>query len=164
MSAGPPLDNLCSRNQRSMNSLQTAPLGFSDLTRDECLIVSIFRAWKRARPTHSVAEHSIARLLETDEIYPALDALFAAFASLALAGLAEHGDSDVLVTSEEVLLDQLSTDDESKPSRQAVQACRSALQMARIELRPSRCIERTGHDLDMERIARSYRILGRSPL
>ena len=142
-----------------MQTSQLAPLGLSDLTQDECLIVSISRAWRRIGTPRAVAEHSISRLLQTDRIHPALDALFAAFDSLFATDLAEGEDSDVLSRSEETLLDELSAEAPPDRLRPEVRACQAALRHARIELRPLPTIERSGHDRLVHQTARSYQIL-----
>ncbi|MEM1204409.1 MAG: hypothetical protein AAGN66_14345 [Acidobacteriota bacterium] len=151
-----------------MSTSQPAPLGLYDLNEDECLIVSISRAWRKLGPTRSVAEHSIARLLQTDRVYPALDALFAAFVSLFAAESARAGDaadheSDLLSESEETLLDQLSAETPPDWQKQEVRACQTALRQARIELRPLGTIERSGHDSMMQRLTVSYQLAMRLP-
>ena len=105
-----------------------------------------------------MAERSIARLLQSDRAYPALGALFAAFALLGATDPLETDDSDLLTRSEETLLDQLSRQHQPDRQYQEVLACQAALRHARIELRPLRAIERSGHDWLMQRIARSYQI------
>ncbi|MEM9292254.1 MAG: hypothetical protein AAGD01_11285 [Acidobacteriota bacterium] len=144
---------------------QPVPLGLSDLTQDECLIVSISRAWLRLGPTYAVAEHSIARLLQTDRIYPALDALFDTFRSLTPNRPAElPAESDLLSPQEERLLDRLALapftpENPDEPLSREEINCRAALWLAEIELRPPDAIERSGRDQRMHRIAQSYQSL-----
>ncbi|MEM8962454.1 MAG: hypothetical protein AAGD38_13305 [Acidobacteriota bacterium] len=140
-----------------MRTPRPAPLGLSDLTRDECLIVSISRAW-RLEPTHAEAEQNIARLLRNDPVYPALDTLFAVFPPLFANEPVEAEGSDLLSANEETLLDQLSSE-ALHCLDYAVHACRTALRQANIELRPLGIIERSGHDRLVDRIAESYRIV-----
>ncbi|MEM7480028.1 MAG: hypothetical protein AAF481_02545 [Acidobacteriota bacterium] len=147
-----------------MPASQSAPLGLSDLTEDECLVVSISRAWRRLGPTQAVAEHSIARLLQKDRIYPALDALFATFGPLFADEPAEADASDLLSRSEQALLDRLTAEDVHQRQPPEVRACRAALGQARIELRPLGSIERSGYDRLMDRMSRSYQISMRRPM
>ncbi|MEM6797425.1 MAG: hypothetical protein AAF725_25875 [Acidobacteriota bacterium] len=142
------------------NAAQSGPeaLGFSDLTEDERLVISISRDWRLLGPTRAVAEHRIARLLTRDRVYPALDALFLAFAPLFAEidepAAAELGD--LLSRCEHELLDRLATGEAGDRELPSVCACREALERARIRLRPSGTIERSGRDaLELE-LSRSY--------
>lgn len=135
------------------------PLGFSDLTHDEWMVVSVFRAWQRLGPTRAVVEHPLARLLKADAIYPALDALFAVFVSFAANDPCETSHTELLSPSEEALLDELSAPHHPGACRLDVCACRAALRRVEIDLRPLREIHRSGHDLMLQRIAVSYQIL-----
>ena len=135
------------------------PLGFADLTEDESLIVAIFRAWQQLGPTHAIAEHTIARVLQPDTIHPALSALFVLFGSFVQIYPGEANHTEVLSRSEEALLDQLAASEHPNLNRKDVHACRVALQQAKIQLRPLGDIPRSGDDLRLQRISMSYQML-----
>ncbi|MEM1181936.1 MAG: hypothetical protein AAGM22_26555 [Acidobacteriota bacterium] len=149
-----------------MQAPQTVPLGLFDLTEDECLVVSISRAWRRLGPTRAIAEHSIARLLKADQIYPALEALFRAFATLGDGETSSEEEFDLLSRSEHRLLDRLAVGGSTRTvTRQDdMAACRTALRRAGIELRPLGTIHRSGHDHLMARMSSSYRTFMRRHL
>ncbi|MEM6357632.1 MAG: hypothetical protein AAF844_18385, partial [Pseudomonadota bacterium] len=138
------------------------PLGFQDLTEDERLIVAVYRDWRAGGPTSAVVEHAIARHLRCDRLYGALEPLFALFRQL--SGVEASGmpfAEDVLLPSEERLLDILSSEPPAHAASDEAAACRDALRTAGISPRNSDRIERSGVDATLFRIKESYLVAAR---
>ncbi|MEO1318250.1 MAG: hypothetical protein AAFW01_16970 [Pseudomonadota bacterium] len=138
------------------------PLGFRDLTEDERLIVAVYRDWRAGGPTSAVAEHAIARHLQRDPLYGALEPLFALFRQL--SGVEASGmpfAEDVLLPSEERLLDILSAEPPSHAASDQAATCRDALRTAGVSPRSSNRIERSGLDATLFRIKESYLVAAR---
>ncbi|MEO0959053.1 MAG: hypothetical protein AAFY66_11420 [Pseudomonadota bacterium] len=137
-------------------------LGFQDLTEDERLIVAVYRDWRAGGPTSAVVEHAIARHLRRDRLYGALESLFALFRQL--SGVEASGmpfADDVLLPSEECLLDILSAEPPAPAASDEATACRDALRTAGILPRSSDRIERSSLDATLFRIKENYLVAAR---
>lgn len=158
-----------------MSTAQQIPLGFSDLTQDECLLIALFRRWCSIGPTRAIAEHRLASLLQADDIHPALDSLFRLFGKLpqgarpgSTPGVprgAPHGgtrdtdgETDLLSESEEDLLNMLSAGDHPDRDLALVRQCRHAIENSGIRLRPASAIDRSGRDEILLRAAESFQV------
>lgn len=84
------------------------PLGFSDLTEDEGLLIVIYRDWQKRAPYLAIGEHAIARLLERDKFRAVLDDIFAIFLRVRDEEDCVLTDSPVLSFDEETLLTRVS--------------------------------------------------------
>ena len=142
-----------------MSMAERVPLGFSDLTQDECLVIALFRKWHRMGPTRAIAEHRLACLLQADTIHPALDSLFRLFSAFPLASDDRDGETDLLSEGEEMLLDLLSDQEHPEKDLALVRECRRDIESSEIRLRPSSAIERTGEDRILLRTADSFQLM-----
>ncbi|MEM9099299.1 MAG: hypothetical protein AAGC79_12335 [Pseudomonadota bacterium] len=83
-------------------------LGFSDLTDDEALLISLFRDWIRALGAKATFERLISARLAHDPISEMLPKAFEAFRRIAVEDADLLGIGDQLSQHEEYLLDALS--------------------------------------------------------
>ena len=139
-----------------MKQLPSPSLGFSDLTEDECLLITLYRDWRRLGPTRAIAEHKIATLLQRDRSYLALDSLFAVFKEFGRVDAGDHDPTGVLSDAEERLLDLLSDKAPPEFDNDVIRRCRSELAAANIKTRPGHEIPRSGQDELMLRVTQSY--------
>ena len=144
-----------------MRTAQRPPLGFSDLTPDECFLIALFRQWRRIGPTRAIAEHRLACLLQADGIHPALDSLFRLFSALPRGVPDKDGETDLLSENEEVLLDLLSSQNHPDKDSALVRKCRRDMENSEIHLRPASAIDRSGRDEILLRAAESFQIVYR---
>lgn len=114
-------------------------LGFSDLTEDEALIVSIYRDWASAPGVKLFFERRIASALFRDRLHHLLETIFAVFREVTPAAEKMPCLGAVLSEDEERLLDMLA-------SRLGNQAASSPI------VRPVAEISCSGHDKLLERI------------
>ncbi|MEM9605697.1 MAG: hypothetical protein AAGA11_22755 [Pseudomonadota bacterium] len=129
----------------------TVPIGFSDLTDDEGLVVMLYRDWQRLGPPRAVAEHAIARALKADALYPWLGPLFDACAAVGVDASSTGEGTDLLSGVEEQLLDLVSQTLPRSPRPDPAPA-----------LRPIRSIPRSGHDALLHAVHRaSWRVARR---
>ncbi|MEM1129698.1 MAG: hypothetical protein AAGH83_04150 [Pseudomonadota bacterium] len=130
-------------------------LGFSDLTENEALLVSIYRDWASARSARADAERAIFRNFAHDPLAGVLTTVFAAFRQVAPAHETWCGTGDLLSPQEERLLDALAQHipgPRSQPgeSEGAPTPC---------FVRPSAEIDRSGRDALCHRVnAASWRV------
>ena len=139
-----------------MSTAQNIPLGFSDLTMDECVLIALFRRWCSIGPTRAIAEHQLACLLQADSIHPALDSLFRLFDEIPCIAPFEDGETDLLSEDEEALLNLLSDRHHPDKDRAIVKQCRRDIKNSEIQLRPASAIPRSGRDEILLRAAESY--------
>ena len=139
-----------------MSTTHPVPLGFSDLTADECFVISLFREWCRVGPTRAIAEHKIACSVQADKSHAALDPLFKLFDEFLCSTLDLAEDTDLLFDLEEALLNLLSASDHPDKDRADVRECKLALATAEIRIRPCDRIDRSGHDQLSLRVAESF--------
>ncbi|MEM1384182.1 MAG: hypothetical protein AAF713_08580 [Pseudomonadota bacterium] len=133
------------------------PLGFSDLTQDEQLLVAVYRDWRGLGPTVSIAEHAIARTLRRDKLYQALEPLFDVFRQVAAPEQrAAPQDSDVLTETEELLLDMLSDAGAEHDFGTVTARCQAALAASGVCPRMSESIPRSGIDRALTRASGGY--------
>ncbi|MEL6375865.1 MAG: hypothetical protein AAFQ04_01555 [Pseudomonadota bacterium] len=92
-----------------MVSDRVEPLGFSDLTPDEELLIVLFRDWQRRGPTRAVEEHALARILQSDKFYPALSDVFFSFGKVAETEARHIADGILLSATEEKILTEISS-------------------------------------------------------
>lgn len=95
-------------------------IGFTDLTEDEALLVSMYRDWTDQRSDSDGVERELTRALSRDFIFPALAFIFSVFRKVSQEELAICGRGDVLSLQEECLLETF-----SQSSRFPVGAVRS---------------------------------------
>lgn len=130
------------------------PLGFSDLTEDECFLIVLFRDWQHRGATRALAEHAIARYLRRDRLYPVLGTIFAAFRTAGphdtpfLSGDPSLSNDVMLTETEEELLTILSSISVGHDRRLGVEG--------RLCIRPSSEIIRSGRDRLFGDIDRAY--------
>ena len=79
-------------------------IGFTDLTEDEALLVSMYRDWTDQRSDSDSVERELTRALSRDFIFPALGFIFSVFRKVSQEELAICGRGDVLSLQEERLL------------------------------------------------------------
>ncbi|MEM9459958.1 MAG: hypothetical protein AAGF11_37630 [Myxococcota bacterium] len=132
-----------------------SPLGFSDLTQDEALLVSIFRSWVRQASAQADFEQSARDLLRLDHIYPALDDLFVFFRSFCQRPEVHVNEHEVLSATEEQLLTVLGEQD-ARCRDTATDGCRATLRELSMKPRPTDEITRSGDDLLHAKLAQSY--------
>lgn len=135
------------------------PVGFSDLTDDEALVIALFRNWRGIGPTQAIAEHTIARHFFRAQFHEVLGVLFSVFQFFGYGNGRQIADFDLLSEEEERLLDLLS-DSRSGLLREpeAIVACRVALKAIAMSLRPASSITRSGRDRLLDRIDQTGRI------
>ncbi|MEM9130352.1 MAG: hypothetical protein AAGA97_11605 [Pseudomonadota bacterium] len=92
-----------------MVSDRVEPLGFSDLTPDEEFFIVLFRDWQRRGPTRAVAEHALARILQSDNFYPVLSGIFSSFGKFARTEVRHIADGILLSATEEKILTEISS-------------------------------------------------------
>ncbi|MEO0568506.1 MAG: hypothetical protein AAF066_12300 [Pseudomonadota bacterium] len=92
-----------------MVSDRVEPLGFSDLTPDEEFLIVLFRDWQRRGPTRAVAEHALARILQSDNFYPVLSGIFSSFGKFARTEVRHIADGILLSATEEKILTEISS-------------------------------------------------------
>ncbi|MEM8792134.1 MAG: hypothetical protein AAGE80_10985 [Pseudomonadota bacterium] len=138
-------------------------IGFSDLTEDEQLIVSMFRDWTFLGPTRPVVEHSLARLFKRDRIYPAIGPLMDLFEEVAATGAGAAGSGGALSKGEIALLAMLADDPGgTMPSSARLLECRIALRNGAIRLRQAGEIKGSDRDRLLDRISKLYSTFARS--
>jgi hypothetical protein len=136
-----------------MQTLNSTPLGFSDLTSDEAFIVSVFRHWQACGATHQDAENGLTNLLRNDPLHDGLRLLFDLFGTLSDQDKCKQGnDSSVLTPIEEALLNEIGLI--SSLSKRCVKAFQRVLEDAGTTIRPASLIPRSGHDYLVELIDR----------
>lgn len=141
-----------------MSKVQQTPLGFSDLTQDECFLIALFRQWRRIGPTRAIAEHRLASVFQADGIHSALDSLFRLFNEYPLGAPDQNSETDLLSQNEEALLNLLSDQDHPDKDLALVRKCRRDIENSEIHLRPVSAIDRSGHDRLLLRTAESFQI------
>ncbi|MEM9072694.1 MAG: hypothetical protein AAGE52_29570 [Myxococcota bacterium] len=137
--------------------MEPPPLGFTDLTQDEALLITIFRGWARDALETTEFEDATRDLFQNDRIRPALDDLFQVFHNFReRRGGIEISEEGVLSAAELQLLTVLD-DSEDGLADCAAHACCSRLTELAMRPRRTSTIPRSGQD-DLEaKIARSYR-------
>ncbi|MEM6619137.1 MAG: hypothetical protein AAF761_05215 [Pseudomonadota bacterium] len=136
-------------------------LGFADLTEDESLLVSVYRAWRESGQAKVTAERAIAHALAHDSIHPALSAAFALFEAMDSRQPGLAGRSALLTLDEERLLWLLTPGRRQNAPRgkgsprDPARWCRKALDDARQNVRPLPAIARSGRDALEEKVAKA---------
>ena len=146
-----------------MSAAPQTPLGFSDLTADECFLVVLFRKWRRLGPTRAIAEHKLACLLQLDNVHSALDSLFRLFNELPRGTPDMESETDLLSETEEALLSLLSDRDHPDKDLALIKRCRGDIANSSIRLRPVSAIARSGRDEILIRAAESFQITYGAP-
>ncbi|NHF74962.1 hypothetical protein [Paracoccus xiamenensis] len=124
------------------------PLGLSDLTEDEEIVVGLYRDWQRVGPTASVAEQSLATLLQGHPLHGLLDGIFAQFRAVG------PDDAHDGRTSASFLL--------SDAYKHVLGLVSQADPQPALLIRHPATIARNGEDMLSERITASYRMLFRA--
>lgn len=145
-----------------MTALDATPLGYSDLTDDECFVISAFRRWTEIRPLCAIAEKHLQEDLRWDRLSPRLGSLFEIFRSLpSQTPTAQAERSALLTTIEEILLDKVGT--RSQKQDPSVIEFQSNLDGINGTTRCVSDIPRSGHDCLFEKVNQqinnSYRSL-----
>ena len=112
------------------------PLGFSDLTHDEAMIVCIFRGWHEHAPNRELFETRIRDRLQTSQIYAALTEIFQFFQRFTHLRLVHVHDNAVLSPTEEHLLAILGGSIDTPGLEGAALECRAKLNEVQITPRP----------------------------
>ena len=133
------------------------PIGFSDLTEEEILIISIFRSWyEKKRPFDNI-EAELLNSLRDNRIHSALSDLFLFFRSFVQLRLVHTHEQEVLSPTEEHLLAVLGRSHELSDIEPVVQRCHMSLSALNMAPRSINNINRKGCDLLQTKIAQSYR-------
>ncbi|MEM6974131.1 MAG: hypothetical protein AAF577_15130 [Pseudomonadota bacterium] len=128
-----------------------SPLGFSDLTEDEALVVSIYRDWIGSGSSRADYEREIAGQLLHDPLHAHLTAVFAVFRDISKGVIGAIAPGPQLSHLEERLLDDLS---QRLPTGSGV-----VPQVPERMIRPSASIKRTGLDALLSKVnATSWRV------
>lgn len=85
-----------------------ADLGFSDLTEDEALLVSLYREWVSKHLVQHTFERKMSLTLANDALHHVLDDVFAIFQHVPTDEVPVCGVGDLLSDHEELLLDAVS--------------------------------------------------------
>ncbi|MEM9784042.1 MAG: hypothetical protein AAF899_16405 [Pseudomonadota bacterium] len=132
-----------------------SPLGFSDLSEDEALVVSIYRGWVESDPCRADYERTITARLDHDPLCRDLAIVFDAFSDMDDAGSGTSSTGPVLSPVEERLLDDLS---KRLPQARGRAGAPAGTPTTRV-IRPPSAIERTGSDALLSRVnAASWRV------
>lgn len=136
-----------------MEQAEIPQLGYSDLTDDECFIISVFRHWQELGPTRLAAEKRLSVRLRDDTLYEGLKYLFELFRSLPCSRSSQTlSRSALLSETEEDLLTRLATEGRAYDAN--IQRFRQVLSLANVTIRPANKIPRSGHDQLLETIDR----------
>ena len=91
-------------NNAMINDPSYIPLGFSDLTQDEILLVSLFRSWYQKEQTSDLEENSLLDLIRIDRVVPILSDLCVFFRHFKHLRLVTINEQEILSLTEEDLL------------------------------------------------------------
>jgi hypothetical protein len=132
-----------------MKTIDSTPLGFSDLTNDEAFVVSVFRHWQYCAPACDEADRSLINMLSGDRLYDGVQPLLDLFKALPEWHRRKtRNDSSVLTSIEEALLDEIGT--VSTATNRCVKAFQQVLMESGTAIRPASEIPRSGHDQLLE--------------
>ena len=160
-------------NQPAIYSLNRSPsadvpLGFSDLTQDERMLVCIFRSWHRhaseSPSSRTTFETHLREMLKLDRLCSALTDLFLFFRSFNFLRAVCVNEHEVLSPSEEDLLRILGTSTDTVKADTATHNCRMQLKAVHMLPRAIEDINRSGHDHLEAQIAKSYQAFLTFPL
>lgn len=136
-----------------MTESDATPLGLSDLTDDECFVISVFRRWQRICPRCEIAQGHLQEALRKDRLYPALGPLFELFRSLpSQIPTGQAAGSALLSAVEETLLDEIGA--RSQQRNPSVIEFQKVLDGTNGTVRSVSQIPRSGYDYLFERINR----------
>lgn len=124
------------------------PLGLSDLTEDEEIVIGLYRDWQSIGPTASVAEQRLATMLQGHALCGMLDGIFAQFRAVGPEDAHGGGTSAsfFLSDAEQAMLGLVSQA-QSQPG---------------LVIRHPATIARNGEDMLKERITASYSVFFRA--
>ena len=145
-------------------SCELTPLGFSDLTQHEAMLVSIFRIWYCQNASKEHLENSIRSSLQTDRIYCALSDLFTFFRIFVQHETVQINKFEVLSHTEERLIATLGSDQADDPANNVAQKCREKLLAIQMHPRHVNAIKRSGKDYVQAKLAQSYQKFMANPL
>ncbi|MDE0970331.1 MAG: hypothetical protein OSA51_13185 [Octadecabacter sp.] len=83
-------------------------LGFSDLTEDEALLITLYREWLGQYLSRDTFELKMSFILASDAMHPVIDDVFAIFRHITTDMIYICGVGDLLCDHEELVLDAVS--------------------------------------------------------
>ena len=138
---------------KTMEVIDSTPLGFSDLNDDEAFVISIFRHWQYTGSACKAEENSMMTLLKNDRLYAGLKPLLKFFETLPEQHRSrQKNDSAVLNPIEESILDEIGS--VKTGQERCVKAFQRVLNATDTITRPASEIPRSGHDRLVELIDR----------